>query len=726
MKKFKNFVIGGIENKIFNLVIITVMLILAAYGIVLFVQTNTLTKLLAETTEKQKESISTITSQTMDGVLQNSLTKQTLLEAYLADATFSSLQSQVKMLSDYATKLYTDPGNAPREMPLTPDQYNKEELSAQLLFADGVNSEEGGINDEAGLIGNMSGMMTSLYNSTSINACYITTATGITLIADDRPETKLGDDGVPITVDGRTRPWYIGASKDRDIHFTDVEEDLFTGEIGIQCSAPVIVDGKIVAVVGADLFLDSMAQAVVSSDTDTGFTFIINENGKVIFSPKTDGELKVESSDVANDLRNSQNETLAAFVKDALGGNTGVHEVQANGKGYYMTGAYMNTVGWSVVDVVDKAAIEMPEKMMLAEYQKTVDETRAKLEENTQKGKITILILIGAVLVLGTANTIILSKRIVKPLNLMSKKVQEISGDNLDFEVLKEYKTGDEIEVLADSFSNLSARTKAYIAENMRITMEKERIGAELNVATQIQADMLPRIFPAFPERKEFDLYASMDPAKEVGGDFYDFFLIDDDHLAMVMADVSGKGVPAALFMVIAKTLIKNRTLLGGTPSQILRDVNNQLCEGNEAELFVTVWMAILTISTGEGMASNAGHEHPALMRKGGQFELVTYRHSPALAVMPGMKFEEHEFKLNAGDRLFVYTDGVAEATNADNELFGPERMLQSLNSNPQADTKETLKNMELSIQEFVGDAPQFDDITMLCLNYTGDGEVDG
>ena len=148
--------------------------------------------------------------------------------------------------------------------------------------------------------------------------------------------------------------------------------------------------------------------------------------------------------------------------------------------------------------------------------------------------------------------------------------------------------------------------------------------------------------------------------------------------------------------------------------------------EGNDVEFFVTVWLAVVEISTGKGVEVNAGHEHPALMRKGGQFELVTYRHSPALAVMPGMKFEEHEFKLKAGDRLFVYTDGVAEATNADNELFGPERMLQSLNSNPQADTKETLKNMELSIQEFVGDAPQFDDITMLCLNYTGDGEVDG
>ena len=725
MKKFKHFVIGGIENKIFNLVIITIMLILAAYGIVLFVQTNMLTKLLTETTEKQKESISAITSQTMDGVLQTSLTKQTLLEAYLADATFSSLQSQVKMLSDYATKLYSDPENAPSEMPLTPDQFNSKELSAQLLFADGVNLEEDGLEEEAELIGNMSGMLTSLFNSTSINACYITTSTGLTLIADDRPESKLGDDGIPVTVDGRTRPWYVGALKDKDIHFTDVEEDYFTGEIGIQCSAPVIVDGKIVAVVGADLFLDSMSQAVISSDTDTGFTFIINENGKVIFSPRTDGELKVESSDVANDLRNSSNETLAAFVKDALEGNTGVHEVQANGKGYYMTGAYMNTVGWSVVDVVDKTAIEMPEKMMLAEYQKTVDETRTKLEDNTQKGKITILILIGTVLVLGTANTIVLSKRIVRPLNLMSKKVQEISGENLDFELLKEYKTGDEIEVLADSFSNLSARTKAYIAENMRINKEKERISAELNVATQIQADMLPRIFPAFPERKEFDLYASMDPAKEVGGDFYDFFLIDDDHLCMVMADVSGKGVPAALFMVIAKTLIKNRAQMGGSPAEILHDVNNQLCEGNEAELFVTVWMAILTISTGKGIAANAGHEHPALKRKDGKYELVVYRHSPALAVMPNVNFKEHEFALEPGDALFVYTDGVAEATDAKEELFGSERLVNALNQNPEAGPEEVLSTMQKSISDFVGTAPQFDDITMLSLTYIGPGEAD-
>lgn len=243
----------------------------------------------------------------------------------------------------------------------------------------------------------------------------------------------------------------------------------------------------------------------------------------------------------------------------------------------------------------------------------------------------------------------------------------------------------------------------------------------ELNMATDIQANMLPRIFPPFPEREEFDLYASMTPAKEVGGDFYDFFLIDDDHLGLVMADVSGKGVPAALFMVIAKTLIKNQAQsCDYSPAKVLTRVNEQLCEGNEAELFVTVWLAILEISTGKGMAANAGHEHPALRRADGKYELVEYRHSPAVATMEGIRFREHEFELHPGDSLFVYTDGVAEATDADNKLYGTERMLDALNRNPSAEPRDVLAAVKQSVDEFVGDAPQFDDITMLCLKYNG------
>ena len=333
-----------------------------------------------------------------------------------------------------------------------------------------------------------------------------------------------------------------------------------------------------------------------------------------------------------------------------------------------------------------------------------------------------IVCIVSAILFILTA--IILINLLVKPIQLIAYEADNfVKNENEISESLKKVHTRDEIQVLAESVLSMEVGINEYIENLTKITAEKERIGAELNVATQIQADMLPRIFPAFPERNEFDLYASMNPAKEVDGDFYDFFLIDDDHIGLVMADVSGKGVPAALFMVIAKTLIKNRAQMGGSPSEVLAYANEQLGEGNEAELFVTVWFGIIEISTGKGIASNAGHEHPAIRRKDGKFELVKYRHSPAVATMSGIKFKEHEFKLEPGDSLYVYTDGVTEATRADNVLFGVDRMLDALNKDPDASPKTMLENVRAGIDEFVGEAPQFDDITMLGFKYMGAGK---
>ncbi len=246
------------------------------------------------------------------------------------------------------------------------------------------------------------------------------------------------------------------------------------------------------------------------------------------------------------------------------------------------------------------------------------------------------------------------------------------------------------------------------------------RIGAELTMATDIQASQLPRLFPAFPNIPEIDVFASMTPAKEVGGDFYDFFLVDESHIGLVMADVSGKGIPAALFMMISRVLIKSRLQNGESPGKALESVNDHLCENNETGLFVTVWVAVLDIHTGKGIASNAGHEHPAIRRASGKYELVTYKHSPAVAAIEGIGFKEHEFELAPGDSLFVYTDGVAEATNARNELFGTERMLEVLNRNPDAMPEQVLSGVMDGINEFVAGAEQFDDITMLCLRYNG------
>lgn len=307
-------------------------------------------------------------------------------------------------------------------------------------------------------------------------------------------------------------------------------------------------------------------------------------------------------------------------------------------------------------------------------------------------------------------------KMVTKPVGKLTAFTQEITKSGRFEDRCIEIRTGDEIELLSRSFNFMLAELKNHIANLSKVTAEKERIGAELDVAKHIQASMLPCIFPAFPQRNEFDIYASMTPAKEVGGDFYDFFLVDDDHLALVMADVSGKGVPAAMFMMISKTLIKSAAQSGKSPKAVLESVNNQLCENNDAEMFVTVWLGILEISTGKMTCANAGHEYPAIMRKGGEFELFRDKHGFVLAGMENVRYREYELELKAGDRLFVYTDGVPEATDGANTLYGTDRMIAALNRRKEGSCQELLESLHDDVNAFVGTADQFDDITMLCV----------
>ena len=331
-----------------------------------------------------------------------------------------------------------------------------------------------------------------------------------------------------------------------------------------------------------------------------------------------------------------------------------------------------------------------------------------------------LILLVALIVVTGLASAFSISSQITDPLNMITKRVASLGVRNRRFEMEDAYRTGDEIEVLAESFAKQSARTELYIDQVKRVTAEKERIGTELEMASRIQSSQLPRLFPPFPERKEFSLFASMTPAKEVGGDFYDFFMIDDDHIAFVIADVSGKGVPASLVMMVSRVLIKSSLQNGKNPAEALESVNNQLCEGNDEGYFITVWLAVFEISTGKGVAANAGHEHPVLRRAGGGYELQVYRHSMPVGSMKGIPFRQHEFLLNPGDSFFVYTDGVAEATNEQKEMFGTKRMLDALNKDPDAPPEQILPNVKSEIDRFVDGAEQFDDITMLCFRYNG------
>lgn len=279
-----------------------------------------------------------------------------------------------------------------------------------------------------------------------------------------------------------------------------------------------------------------------------------------------------------------------------------------------------------------------------------------------------------------------------------------------------------EIGQLSTDVISLSKEIDEYLNRIETITAEKERIGTELSLAMRIQTAMLPNVFPAFPSRPELDIYAVMDPAKEVGGDFYDFFFVDEDHLCLVIADVSGKGIPAALFMMAAKIILANYAKMGKDPADILRETNKVICANNKEEMFVTVWLGILTISTGKLIAANAGHEYPCIRKAEGQFELLRDKHSFVIGGMESVEYTDYEITLEPGTKMFLYTDGVAEAADGKNRLFGEERMLEALNEDPEASPEQLLKNVRSAVDAFVQGAQQFDDITMLCVEYKGAG----
>lgn len=343
---------------------------------------------------------------------------------------------------------------------------------------------------------------------------------------------------------------------------------------------------------------------------------------------------------------------------------------------------------------------------------------RLNLYRHTYVKHVALAAAVIALLVLVIYGTY-LGRVLILPVQRIAGEAQRFADEHTAPESpLSQYITAkNEIGQLAVVLDSMESQILSYVEDITHITQEREQIKAELNIAANIQLSMLPR---DFPKRREFEMFATMNPAKEVGGDFYDFFMIDEDHLALVIADVSGKGVPASLFMVITKTLIKNRAKMGGSPGDILFDVNNQLCEGNDAEMFVTVWFGILELSTGKVRASNAGHEYPALRRQNGNYELFKTKQSPALATMEGLKFRESEFTLAQGDSLYVYTDGVAEATNIHDELFGTGRMLEVLDQTVGMSAEQVLAEVKRKVDKFTGAASQFDDITMMYLKITG------
>ncbi len=500
--------------------------------------------------------------------------------------------------------------------------------------------------------------------------------------------------------------WYTAAKEAGGIIWTDVFADNSGRGLAITCAAPFYGAGDTAGVAGAGMQLEVLTEIVVETQLgETGYAFIANERGEIIIA---------DSVTVAEDGSIDTQELAALLPADTAGrmrsGETGIERVSISGSDSFIAYSPMQTLPWSLAVVMSVDEVIAPATLTEQNIMGMTGEAAAGIDRMI----LIALAVFAAALALTFIGNTVMSRRLAsglaKPIIELSEGAGIIGAGDLDHRL--DVKTGDELETLSDSFNSMIDNIK-------RITAEKERIGAELNVATQIQASMLPCIFPAFPERDEFDIYASMQPAKEVGGDFYDFFLIDEDTLAVVMADVSGKGVPAALFMVITKTLIQNTALSGKTPEVVFGIVNRMLCDNNSAGMFVTAMLGYLDIPTGKFTFVNAGH-NPPLIRRNGKFEWLKGRAGFVLAGDEDTFYRQQEIEIKPGDELFLYTDGVTEAVNRQNELFTDPRLLETANANLDKPLRDFTLAIKSAIDTFADGAEQADDITMLALRYRG------
>jgi phosphoserine phosphatase RsbU/P len=449
-------------------------------------------------------------------------------------------------------------------------------------------------------------------------------------------------------------------------------------------------------VVTADISLSWLQQMVSAIQiAKTGYGFLITKNGTFITHPSEPLIMNETIFSVA-EARNDPH--LRELGRSMIQGESGfVPMKNLDGRACWMAYAPLPSNGWSL-------GVLYPQDELMA------DITRLNRT-------VLVLSFVGFLLLLLVI--VLIARSITRPLRLLSGATDEIATGNLDVEI-PAIRGRDEVARLAESFGYMKGSLKQYIQELTETTAAKERIESELKIAHDIQMGILHKIFPPFPDRHEFDIYATILPAKEVGGDLYDFFFMDEDHLCFTVGDVSGKGVPASLFMAITNTLIKTKATRGLSPEDVLSRVNEDLSMDNPSMMFVTLFLGILNIRTGELRYANGGHNPPFLLRATGEVTPLEMTGDVALGVVEKFEFHSRQLTLQPGDSVFLYTDGVTEAMNAQDELFGEARLVSVLKRLREAPMRGLIQGVMKAIQAFSQGLAQSDDITMLRLIYKG------
>ncbi len=628
------------------------------------------------------------------------LSRLSTSQAEGCDQSLIMIEDDVVKLAGYMTRIYEKPENFQGLVLPRPDETEMGVASGKMMTAKSAVPGEA-LEAEKKLSSNADFMFASVFDANDmLSNAYFGTESGISY-RYSRSNAFNPD------FDPRERPWYQGAMEAEGPIWLGTYVDSY-GAIGTTCAmAYKNAQGEKVGVVAADISLLTMVEDILKVRIgETGYAFLLDGQGNYLAHPNYDQLDMVALTAQADDYK----EVLGDMAK----GLSGVKAANIDDVNRYVAYAPLDTTGWSLGIIVDKDEVIRDALKMKEAIDGEALAVKDQIRDMLNSVLVSFLILLCVSIVAVMCLSFLMASSVTRPIRTLTRGVELVGQGNLDQKIAID--SNDEIGKLAKTFNAMTDNLKSHINHLHKVTAEKQRITTELEVAHKIQSTLLPCTFPAYPDRSEFDIYASMEPAKEVGGDFYDFFLVGEKTLAVVIADVSGKGVAAALFMVIARTMIKNSVQTGLSPAQVFEQVNNLLCENNEAGMFVTALMGYLDIDSGHFRYVNAGHNPPLIRRAHGSFAMLPVKPGFVLAGMEGIRYREMETTLGSGDELFLYTDGVTEAVNPREELFGDRRLLDAANACPRGDVTGMLPRIRKAIDAFADGAEQADDITMLAV----------
>jgi sigma-B regulation protein RsbU (phosphoserine phosphatase) len=628
-------------------------------------------------------------------------------QADWSNIVLQRVRMETTAMTKFVEWLYLDhPRFTGKPVPFIPDAPPGIPM-AKYMFAPGVNRTDA-LNDELRKISTAEYAFSAIFeNNTIIDNIYLGTETGISY-------RYSRSNAYDPTYDPRARDWYRSAMQNPDTTiWLDTYLDAY-GSICVTCARAYRNEkGALIGVVACDITLTQIVEKILGMRVGRdGYSFLLDQYGAYIAHPRYG-----EPGFITQPLTIAEGSWRSA-LQEMVAGKYGAYTVDLDGEAFLISSAPLEETGWILCTGIHEEVVVAPAVETKAEIDLFTDSAQQFIRKGLSDVLMHFIIIfaVSAILVIGFS--FVLSLTIIRPIEELVVDVKRIGTGNFDAQITVEGK--DEITDLANAFNKMISDLREYIKNLEIVTAEKERINGELSVAADIQNDMLPNISSKFNSREWVNMYAEMEPAKQVGGDFYDFFYLDEEetNLVFVIADVSGKGVPAALFMVIAKTLIKTQMLQGFNAAETLERVNNLLAEDNSLSMFVTIFLCTLNLKTGILCYANGGHNRPLALLANGPYQFMELKRGLPLGMLEGSKYKQCELQMHPGDRLYLYTDGVNEAMNPEGRELGNEAFLAAANKFRALPPEEFDNAIRKVIADFANGAEQSDDITSMAISF--------